>query len=95
VVDRYETPFHEVVDTHGETCGVIECTWCGATFDSDLVSWVEHRPSPWMSVHRQVFTDGKRMLEVLGFCDDGHPFVRERSGAKVEHCRRQLAALRN
>jgi hypothetical protein len=74
----------------------IECPWCDDVFScSDVGEFVEENRPPVIQPQRQLCTDGRRLLEVVGLHGDGTRFiVRERRrGARPEHSRGAMRFL--
>ena len=59
---------------------VVECQWCGATFDfGDLREWFCGAAESWFWVgeYRPILRFGSSLLEVTGRCECGGAIVRE------------------
>lgn len=94
MVDLFEMCV-DVVEKTG--WAAIVCPWCDVVYDeSSLSEYIDDAECPPMSLQKSLVSDGKRLLEVVDFCPEGHPLVRERhSGAEIEHISTPLEPMRN
>lgn len=62
----------------GRQGNVIECPWCGATFDLDeMCEWFQCSTEVWVGKYRPILQFGPCLLEVTRRCECGGTIVRE------------------